>query len=429
VQILLANKFFFEKGGAEKSLFETARLLQAHGHGTRFFAMQHARNLPCADARHFVSEVDYEDRSLRMRLKAGARMLYSLEAARKLAGLLDDARIDIAHLNNIYHQLSPSILRTLHRRGVPMVMSLRDYKVVCGSYQMLAQDRPCEACRGGRHLQASLKRCVKDSLAASVLTTVEMTLHHRILDLYGLVDLFISPSAFLKDKVREMGFPGEVVHLPNFVGGLAEVAPQYGSARARLVYSGRLGREKGLATLMRAAKGLPLRLEIIGEGPMREPLEALARQESIGNVEFTGYLSGALLQDHVRAATAVVVPSQWYENNPRSVIEAFALGKPVIGARIGGIPELVRHGDTGLTFTPGDVQALRGCIDEMLAQPARAVDMGRRGRHLVETELSPERHYARLMQVYERAIARHRPRADGRLCAVMDEFSKGNEQR
>ena len=429
MQILLANKFFFEKGGAEKSLFETARLLQAHGHGTRFFAMQHARNLPCADARHFVSEVDYEDRSLRMRLKAGARMLYSLEAARKLAGLLDDARIDIAHLNNIYHQLSPSILRTLHRRGVPMVMSLRDYKVVCGSYQMLAQDRPCEACRGGKHLQATLRRCVKDSLAASVLTTVEMTLHHRILDLYGLVDLFISPSAFLKDKVREMGFPGEVVHLPNFVGGLAEVAPQYGSARPRLVYSGRLGREKGLATLMRAAKGLPLRLEIIGEGPMREPLEALARQESIANVEFTGYLSGALLQDHVRAATAVVVPSQWYENNPRSVIEAFALGKPVIGARIGGIPELVRHGDTGLTFTPGDVQALRGCIDEMLAQPARAVDMGRRGRHLVETELSPERHYARLMQVYERAIARHRPRANGRLCAVMDEFSKGNEQR
>ena len=429
MQVLLANKFLFEKGGAEKSLFETARLLEAHGHQTRYFAMQHARNRPCADARHFVSEVDYEDSSLRMRLKAGARMLYSLEAARKLGGLLDGSRIDIAHLNNIYHQLSPSILRTLRRRGVPMVMSLRDYKVVCGSYQMLAQDRPCEACRGGKHLQATLRRCVKDSLAASVLTTVEMTLHHRILDLYGLVDLFISPSAFLKDKVREMGFPGEVVHLPNFVGGLAEVAPQYGSARPRLVYSGRLGREKGLATLMRAAKGLPLRLEIIGEGPMREPLEALARQESIGNVEFTGYLSGALLQDHVRAATAVVVPSQWYENNPRSVIEAFALGKPVIGARIGGIPELVRHGDTGLTFTPGDVQALRGCIDEMLAQPARAVDMGRRGRHLVETELSPERHYARLMQVYERAIARHRPRADGRLCAVMDEFSKGNEQR
>lgn len=423
MQVLLANKFFFEKGGAEKSLFETARLLQGHGHGTRFFAMRHARNLPCADARHFVSEVDYEDRSLRMRLKSGARMLYSLEAARKLSGLLDDARIDIAHLNNIYHQLSPSILRTLSRRGVPMVMSLRDYKVVCGSYQMLAHDRPCEACRGGRHMQATLKRCVKDSLAASVLTTVEMTLHHRVLGLYGLVDVFISPSAFLKDKVREMGFPGEVVHLPNFVGGLEQVLPQYGSAAPRLVYSGRLGREKGLATLVRAVKGLPLRLEIIGEGPERGPLEALVRQQGLDNVAFAGYLSGDALQERVRAAAAVVVPSQWYENNPRSVIEAFALGKPVIGARIGGIPELVRHGDTGLTFTPGDVQALRGCIDELLAHPARAADMGRRGRELVETELSPARHYAGLMQVYARAIGRHRPPAPG------DDLTKRNETR
>lgn len=423
MQVLLANKFFFEKGGAEKSLFETARLLQAHGHQTRFFAMRHARNLPSADARHFVSEVDYEDRSLRMRLKSGARMLYSLEAARKLSGLLDDARIDIAHLNNIYHQLSPSILRTLRRRGVPMVMSLRDYKVVCGSYQMLADDRPCEACRGGHHLQATLKRCVKDSLAASVLTTVEMTLHHRVLGLYGLVDVFISPSAFLKDKVREMGFPGEVVHLPNFVGGLEQVLPQYGSAAPRLVYSGRLGREKGLATLVRAVKGLPLRLEIIGEGPERGPLEALVRQQGLDNVAFAGYLSGDALQERVRAAAAVVVPSQWYENNPRSVIEAFALGKPVIGARIGGIPELVRHGDTGLTFTPGDVQALRGCIDELLAHPTRAADMGRRGRELVETELSPARHYAGLMQVYARAIGRHRPPAPGH------DLGKGSDAR
>ena len=423
MQVLLANKFFFEKGGAEKSLFETARLLQAHGHQTRFFAMRHARNLPCADARHFVSEVDYEDRSLRMRLKSGARMLYSLEAARKLSGLLDDARIDIAHLNNIYHQISPSILRTLRRRGVPMVMSLRDYKVVCGSYQMLAHDRPCEACRGGHHLQATLKRCVKDSLAASVLTTVEMTLHHRVLGLYGLVDVFISPSAFLKDKVREMGFPGEVVHLPNFVGGLEQVLPQYGSAAPRLVYSGRLGREKGLATLVRAVKGLPLRLEIIGEGSERGPLEALVRQQGLDNVAFAGYLSGDALQERVRAAAAVVVPSQWYENNPRSVIEAFALGKPVIGARIGGIPELVRHGDTGLTFTPGDVQALRGCIDELLAHPARAADMGRRGRELVETELSPARHYAGLMQVYARAIGRHRPPAPGH------DLGKGSDAR
>ena len=413
VQVLLANKFFFEKGGAEKSLFETARLLQERGHQTRFFAMQHFRNRASPDAKHFVSEVNYDDPGLGMRLKSGARMLYSLEAARKLGGLLDEHRIDIAHLNNIYHQLSPSILRTLHRRGVPMVMSLRDYKVVCGSYQMLSQGQPCEACSGGRYFQASVKRCVKDSAAASLLTTVEMFLHHRVLNLYGLVDVFIAPSAFLKDKVRQMGFKGRVVHLPNFVSGVAGVVPRYGSAKPRLVYFGRLGREKGLATLIRAVKGLPVSLEIIGEGPMREPLEAMARCEGVTNVEFAGYMAGGRLDRHVAAATAVVVPSQWYENNPRSVIEAFALGKPVIGARIGGIPELVRHQDTGLTFTPGDAQDLRAQIDHVLTRPAQAVEMGRRGRHLVETELSPDRHYAGLMQVYEQALSLHRPALAG----------------
>lgn len=408
MQILLANKFLFEKGGAEKSLFETDRLLRQNGHTTRFFAMAHPRNRPCDDARHFVSQVDYDDPSAAMRLKSAARMLYSLEAARKLTGLLDEHRIDIAHLNNIYHQLSPSILRTLHRRGVPMVMSLRDYKVVCGSYQMLADGQPCEACAGGHHLQAALKRCVKDSRAASLLTSIEMTLHHRVLNLYGLVDVFIAPSAFLRDKVRQMGFSGHVVHLPNFVSDLPDIAPLAGGRAPRLVFFGRLGREKGLATLLRAVKGMPVQLQIIGEGPMLEPLRTQARAEAITNVDFTGYLAGQDLQREVAAASAVVVPSQWYENNPRSVIEAFALAKPVIGARIGGIPELVRHQVTGWLFEPGDVQGLRTQIDALLSRPADAIAMGHQGRHLVETELSPGRHYAGLMQIYAQAISGHR---------------------
>ena len=407
MQILLANKFFYEKGGAEKSLFETARLLQGKGHQTRFFSMHHFRNRHCADAAHFVSEVDYDDTRWSMKLKSAARMLYSLEATRKLGGLLDEHRIDVAHLNNIYHQISPSILHTLRRRGIPTVMSLRDYKVVCGSYQMLAQGQPCEACTGGRYFQATAKRCVKDSLAASLLTSVEMVLHHRVLDLYRLVDVFIAPSAFLGRKVREMGFKGRVVHLPNFVSGLDTVLPRFGSSQPRLVYFGRLGREKGLATLMRAVKGLPVSLEVIGEGPMQEPLQALAQQEAITNVEFAGYMSGGRLDRHVAAAMAVVVPSEWYENNPRSVIEAFALGKPVVGARIGGIPELVRHGDTGLTFAPGSVEDLRHQIEHLLTHPAEVREMGRRGRHLVETELSPERHYEGLMQVYGTALHLH----------------------
>ncbi len=420
MQVLLANKFLFEKGGAEKAMFQTAALLRRHGHGTRFFGMAHPRNLPDPDARHRVSPVDYEDRRTWMRLKSAARMLYSWQAARRLDALLAGAAIDLAHLHNIYHQLSPSILRTLRRRGIPTVMTLHDYKVVCGSYQMLAQGRPCEACAGGRHVQATLRRCVKDSLAASLLTTLEMTLHHQVLDLYGLVDVFIAPSAFLRDKVRQMGFDRPVVHLPNFVGVLPDPERLSATAAApsRLVYVGRLGREKGLATLLDAVRGLPVKLRIVGEGPMREPLQALARSRAIANVDFTGHLSGQALQREVAQAMAVVVPSEWYENNPLAVIEAFALGKPVIGARIGGIPELVRHQDTGLLFTSGDAQDLAAQIEALLSRPADAQAMGRRARRLVETELSPERHHAGLMAIYAQASARHGwpadPMRDGR---------------
>lgn len=411
MQVLLANKFFFEKGGAEKSLFETGKLLGSKGHGVRFFSMQHARNKASTESDYFVSEVDYETPGLAMKLKSAGRMLYSFEARRQLGRLLDAHPVDVAHLNNVYHQISPSILHTLRQRGVATVLSLRDYKVVCGSYQMLAKDAVCEACRGGQYYQSTLKRCAKDSLALSLITSVEMYLHHSLLRLYDLVDVFISPSAFLRDKVAEMGFRGKVVHLPNFVTEVDAITPRYGSATPTFVFFGRLGKEKGLGTLVQAMKGLPARLQIIGEGPMRDAVQAAAQRDGIGNVQFLGYQSGAALSESVAAATAVVVPSEWYENNPRSVIEAFALGKPVIGARIGGIPELVRHGDTGLTYPSGDVGALRAQLEHLIAHPAAAIDMGRRGRRMVETELSPERHYEGLMQVYEEARASQRARA------------------
>lgn len=406
MKVLLANKFFFEKGGAEKSLFETARLLEDHGHEVCYFSMQHPRNVATGDAEFFVSEVDYEDAGVGAKLRAAGRMLYSFEARQKLDRLLDRHAVDVAHLNNIYHQISPSILHTLKRRGVPTVLSLRDYKVVCGSYQMLTSAGPCEACKGGRYYQGLVKRCMKGSVAMSLLTTLEMYLHHSLLGLYQLVDIFISPSAFLRDKVLEMGFKGRVVHLPN-CADVGRMVPRYGAESARFVYFGRLGPEKGLHTLIEAMKGVAGELDIIGEGPERKALEDRVSREGIGNVRFLGYLSGEALERAVSDSLAVVLPSEWYENNPRSVIEAFALGKPVVGARIGGIPELVRDGDTGLTFTAFDPVSLRDKLHRLLAQPGLAVDLGRRARRLVEDDLNPERHHGALMEVYRDAIACH----------------------
>lgn len=402
--ILQINKFFYNKGGSERVYFDTSRLLRSKGHRVISFSMQHPANLPDENERYFVSNIDYESRGLWSKASASATLLYSFEARKKIEELIRKEKPDIAHLHNIHHQISPSILHSLRARGIPVVMTMHDYKMVCASYTMLAGRAPCEACRGGRYYRCILKRCVKGSLAKSVLSAAEMYLHHRILHIYGLVDLFISPSRFLKDKCAEMGFGGTVIHLPNFVD-LSEYNEEPMGSENTALYFGRLSQEKGLYTLLEAMRGLETKLTVVGDGPLSGKLRSLAESDAgLRNVSFRGHLTGADLAGEIRRAAFVVIPSEWYENNPRSVIEAFALGRPVIGARIGGIPELVENGVTGFTFAPGDAASLRERITALAGDRDARAGMGRSARRLVEERFSAEKHYAGLMDAYRIAI-------------------------
>lgn len=421
VKILLANKYFYIKGGAENSFFVTANLLKRHGHEINFFSVADPRNIPSEDARCFISGVEYDHPNIFQAAKSAGRLLYSWEARRNLDCLIQDRKPDLAHLNNIYHQISPSILHSLKQKRIPTVMSLRDYKVVCASYSMIASGKICEACKNGRHYQCFLKKCVKNSRIKSLLNVIEMYLHHSILHLYDLVDVYISPSRFLKTKVEEMGFKGKVVYIPNFVEP-SDFKPAYAWKEKSICFIGRLSKEKGVATLIEAVKGLDVTLKVIGEGPLRKELEEGARRMEQGtrsgeqlqakrspnsdlptNIRFLGYLSGDALKEEIRNSMFTVIPSEWYENNPRSVIESFALGKPVIGARIGGIPELVQDGQTGWTYEPFNVSDLRDQIIKLVNDPVAIGQMGKHARQFVESELNPEVHYQKLMKVYEYA--------------------------
>jgi glycosyltransferase involved in cell wall biosynthesis len=402
MKILLANKYYYLKGGAEVSFFETAKLLENKGHKVVFFSMQHPRNYTSEYEKYFVSNVDYEKKGFRYKIAILLKLLYSLEAKKKIEKLIEREKPDIAHLNNIYHQISPSILHSLKKIRIPMIMTLRDYKMVCASYLMLNNRNVCDACKDGRYYNCFIKSCVKKSRAKSLLNTIEMYLDHKILNIYDLVDVFISPSRFLKSKLEEMGFKKKIVYLPNFVN-LEEFQPEYSWQENSIVYFGRLSKEKGLFTLIEAVKGLDVKLKIIGEGPIRESLEHRAKSKEIKNIEFMGYKSGEDLKNKIRKSMFVVLPSEWYENNPRSIIEGFALGKPAIGARIGGIPELVRDNETGLTFEPGNADDLREKIKELLGNSSLLKKMGENARRFVETELNPEKHYQKLMEIYQRA--------------------------
>jgi glycosyltransferase involved in cell wall biosynthesis len=231
-----------------------------------------------------------------------------------------------------------------------------------------------------------------------------MYLHHRVLKPYEKVDVFISPSRFLKQKTEEMGFKGKVVHLPNFINP-SDYEPCFDSRNGTIVYFGRLSREKGLRTLIDAVKGLDISLKVIGTGPEKQNLEAKVVAERIANVSFLGYKTGRELHREIANSGFAVVPSEWYENNPRAIIEAFALGKPVLGANIGGIPELVRSGETGLTFESGNANDLRERILHLMKDKSALSRMGRAARCFVEKELNPRSHYERLMQIYKMAGA------------------------
>ncbi len=407
MRVLQANKFHYVKGGAERYYLDLSRGLAARGHTVIPFAMDHPRNEPTEYARYFVSEVDYHGRlGLGEKLRAGMRSIYSRETVRKLTQLVERERPDVAHLHNIYHQISPSIITTLARLGVPIVHTLHDYKVVCPGYLFMSRGEICECCKGGRYFNAVRRRCLLDSPAASLVGALEAQIH-AWLGTYGKVDAFLCPSRFLMEKMAEHNVPRrQLVHFPYFLP-VDEYEPRF-ERSDYFIYLGRLSREKGIATLLAALHrraGTRYTCRILGEGPMEESLRRQAAEWNLTNVEFSGYLQGEALQEAIRGAAFTVVPSEWYENLPFSVLESFALGTPVVGSRMGGIPEMVLHEQTGLTFTMGDAPELAAALDWMESRPERVVEMGRAARELLVERYSPGPHLERMEKQYKQVGA------------------------
>jgi glycosyltransferase involved in cell wall biosynthesis len=422
--ILHINKFHYLKGGSEVVYFQTARLLEKHGHKSLFFSMHHPNNLPCETSNFFVPFIDFNNlKGLKENFMGAWRILYYLKSRRLLSRLLDTYHIDLAHLHNVHHQISPSILHEFKKRKIPIVMTLHDYKMVCTSYNLLVEERPCEVCVRGNYYKAIIHRCVKESFYKSILAAIEMYLHHKIMDIYDNVDIFIAPSIFLKNKLIEMGFEKEIVYVPNFIDltGFDELnkSMEYekGKNETSVVYFGRLTQGKGLVTLLEAAniwqqknKDKELIVKIIGDGPLKNELEEIVKTTSINNIRFLGFMKREKLFREIKNSIAVIIPSEWYENNPMSVIESFALCKPVIGSRIAGIPELVKDNYTGLTFEPGNAFDLYTKILFLMENPDKAREMGKKANQFVRDELSAENYYKKLMEIYKLAILKRRQR-------------------
>lgn len=398
MRILLVNKYFYRKGGAETYFFALAEGLRALGHDVAFFSMQHPNNEPSYWSKYFVSEKDYVgDISAFKRVQEASTLIYSFEARRKFEALLEEFKPDVIHMNNVHRQLTLSILDApyLKKHHVPVVYTAHDYILLCPAYTMVnGRGEVCDACLDRRFMHATKNVCVKGSRAKSALATMEaefLKFRHT----YDKIDLIVAPSKFMKNKLDEGGFAGKTVAMQNFLTNSqmamgARVANTHkfddaqSGARPYFLFFGRLSKEKGILTLVKAflrAAGLGKSagaesgagagdevlpgtwdLHIVGDGPEREAIERLiasASPQAESRIHLLGYKSGEDLQREVGNARFSVLSSEWRENMPYSGLESLAAQTPIIGANIGGIPELVEEGKTGFTFESGNIADLK----------------------------------------------------------------------
>ncbi len=418
-KLLLINKFYHDvgpAGGVGRYLVQEEEDLLSAGWDVIPFAMadEHARPSPWSN--YFVKARDYS----KPRFGGGAvadalSLIWNREAARNLEDLIRQTRPDVAHLHNIYHHLSPSILPVLKKHRIPVVMTLHDLRLLCPAIHMLRNGEVCEECKGGKLHRAVLGKCVKESRAASALAAMETFLHRSRRMYESTVSRFLCPSACYKEKYAQWGFPTErLEHLPNFVDldfwhpGRIPALPA-GRSKDAYIFFGRISREKGLRTLLDAhalwekqfaddpESPVPLKLLIAGSGPCSENLKVHVAHLGLKTVEILGALDITELRLALARARFSVLTSEWYENGPMAALESLAAGIPLVGTNIGGIPEMIVNAETGVIVPARDPEGIFRGLLEAADMPSSSNDAARKW---AEENASRQDHMARLEALF-----------------------------
>lgn len=403
MKILQIDKYFYLKGGAETVFFNTIDLLREKGHEVIPFSLKSAKNRPSEYAPYFVDYPELSESSLWTRIRRAPAFLYNRGSARNLEKLIRDEKPDLAHIHLLFNGMSVSILPVLKKYRIPVVMTAHDYRLICPAYTFTnGRKELCERCIASKqYWRCVTGKCSKGNLPNSLLLSLDTYFREQFYPPVELIDRFIFVSQFSQGKHIEANplYREKSDHLYNFT----PVKPAADLPKENyLLYFGRISEEKGVATLLEAMKSHPgLALKIAGTGPLLDTL----KQAAPDSVSFLGFKQGEELNRLIQQAAFVVVPSEWYENNPLTIIESMTLGTPVIGSRIGGIPELIEENKTGFLFRSGSAAELSEAIGK-----ARRLDAGAYGamteaaRAFARDNFSKEAHYQRLMRIYESAL-------------------------
>ncbi|MGB0012871.1 MAG: glycosyltransferase family 4 protein [Candidatus Sulfotelmatobacter sp.] len=411
MRILYCNKYNFSFSGTEAYMFGAMDLLRSRGHTVALFSMADPRGAATPYDHNFVPHKDFKNqKGLFHKARLAAQAIYSFEARRKIRGMIAEFRPDIAHVRNIYHHLSPSILWELKAQNVPVVYHVNDFKVLCPNYNLVSREEACEACKGEAYWHMLKEKCYP-GLAARMTLVAEAYVHKRLGTYHECVNCFLAPSRFVRDKFVEHGWdPRKFEVLPHFqsVHQISERKAEH----APLLYFGRLSKEKGVADLLHAMHQLPhLSLIVAGDGPERSKLEQLCAKLGLANVKFIGHITGEELDFAIASSRFTVLPSHAYETFGKAILESYAHGRAVVASDLGSRRELIHEGKTGLLYRTGDVPQLAAALAFLSSRPKLASEMGLAGRDMLQRDHTPEAHYAALINLYGRLAKDHRHRS------------------
>lgn len=400
MRVLLVNKFHYLKGGSETYYFELAKLLKEKGHEVAFFSMQNENNIKTDCKEYFVDSIDLNSGSKLQALE----VIYSKKNRKKFLEAIEDFKPDVIHVNNFQRQLSSSIILAAAKKNIPVVFTAHDYQAICPAITMLdSNNNICEDCMRGKYTNCVRKSCVKNSKLKSILGAIEGYFYSFKKIYTKKINCIITPSNFLKEKLVQDGIPEEKIQAIHNFSDVEKFNVDV-SDEGYALFFGRLAKEKGVLNLIEAFSKLENgTLYIAGEGPEKENIKNLIQEKGLEDrIKLLGRLNSEEVKECVRKSKFVVVPSIWYENCPYSIIEASLIGKPVIGARIGGIPELIIDNETGFTYEHDNIDKLAEKMRLLFEDSDLAKKMGEKAKNNALEQYTKDAYYDKIIKIYEK---------------------------
>lgn len=399
MKILMVNKFLYPNGGSETYIFKLGDYLKSQGHEVQYFGMEHEGRCVGNRVDAYTSDMDFHGGSKLAKLAYPIKTIYSSEARKKIRLVLEDFQPDVVHLNNFTYQLTPSVILEIVKwrkesgRECRIVFTAHDSNLVCPNHMLNNPNshENCEKCLGGHFLNCTKGKCIHGSLAKSAIGTMEACFW-KWMGVYRYLDSMICCSEFLKSKMDTNPlFAQKTVALHNFVD---KAEWNETEKKDYVLYFGRFSEEKGVKTLIQVCKALPqVPFVFAGTGPLESELDGAA------NIHNVGFQRGKALEKLIREARFSICPSECYENCPFSVMESQMYGTPVLGANIGGIPELIEAGKTGELFESGNPEALKEKIRNLWEDRERT---DRYAHNCKNIEFDDTENYCKkLMKIYD----------------------------